>query len=127
MYRQQNIVFRFLQLVIQEGQRVIDKIYILVVKVINFRKTPIENAVVKIFRLEKEPISPEQWAENLRNGTSFKRLIFSRKTDASGTATAELISATYEVKVEGYAFAKILDVTQNEEILFVEPKKKWWA
>ena len=114
-------------MVIQEGQRVIDKIYILVVKVINFRKTPIENAVVKIFRLEKEPISPEQWAENLRNGTSFKRLIFSGKTDASGTATAELISATYEVKVEGYAFAKILDVTQNEEILFVEPKKKWWA
>jgi hypothetical protein len=126
MYRQQYIVFRFLQLIIQEAQRAIDNTHILTVKVINFKKIPIENAVVKIFRLEKEPISPEQWVENLRNGTSFNRLILSGKTDSNGTVTAELTSGTHEVKVEGYALGKIFDVTQNDEVLLTEPKKHWW-
>jgi len=127
MYRQQYTVARFLQLIIQEAQRAIDNTHLLNVKFINFKKIPIENAVVKIFRLEKEPISPEQWVENLRNGTSFKRLILSGKTDTNGILTAELISATYEVKVEGYGLGKIFDLAQNEEVLFIEPQKHWWV
>lgn len=127
MYKQQYTVARFLQLIIQEAQRAIDNTHLLNVKFINFKKIPIENAVVKIFRLEKEPISPEQWVENLRNGTSFKRLILSGKTDTNGILTAELISATYEVKVEGYGLGKIFDLAQNEEVLFIEPQKHWWV
>jgi hypothetical protein len=106
--------------------QVIEKTYTLVVRVVNFKKIPIENVNVKIFRLEKEGITLNQWAENLRNGSPFKRLILSMNTDNNGNVSAELPEGVYEANVELYGLNNVCDLTQNTEILLVEPKKHWW-
>jgi hypothetical protein len=105
----------------------LEKTFTLVVKVVDFKRNkPIQNANVKIFRIENEPITPKQWAENLKNGTPFKRLMISMNTDNYGKVTAELPEGVYETKAEKYGFAKGCDLKQNDEIVFVEPKKQWW-
>ena len=64
---------------------VIEKTCVLVVKLVDFqRNKPLKNVNVKVFRLETEPITPDQWAENLKNGAPFKRLILSANTDTTG-------------------------------------------
>jgi len=105
----------------------LEKTYTLVLRVVIFQKNaPIKNVNVKVFRLETEPITPKQWAENLKNGTSFKRLILSMNTDNTGKVTAELPEGVYEAKVEKYGLSKVCELKQNDEVLFVEPKKHWW-
>jgi formylglycine-generating enzyme required for sulfatase activity len=111
----------------QEVAVALEKTYVLVVSVVNFqRNKPIENVNVKVFRLEKTPITLKQWAENLKNGTPFKRLILSMNTDDNGNVTAELAEGSYEVKVEKYGLNKHFELTQNDKVLFIEPKKHWW-
>jgi hypothetical protein len=106
---------------------VLEKTHTLVVKVVDFqRNEPIKNVNVKVFRLEKEPITPKQWAENLKNGTPFTRLIFSKNTGNDGNVIAELTEGVYEVKVEKYGLGTVYELTQNVEVLFIEPKKHWW-
>jgi hypothetical protein len=105
----------------------LEKTYVLVVRVVNFqRNEPIKDVNAKVFRLEKEPISLDQWAENLKDGTPFKRLILSVNTDNNGNVTAELAEGVYEVKVEKYGLNKVFELTQNNKVLFIEPKKHWW-
>ncbi len=105
----------------------LEKAYVLVVSVVNFqRNKPIKNANVKVFRLEKEPITVKQWAENLKNGDPFKKLILSMSTDNNGNITAELTEGFYEAKVEEYGLRKAFELRQNANVLFVEPKKRWW-
>ena len=104
-----------------------EKNYTLVVKVVDFqRNKPIQNVNVKIFRLEKESITLKQWAENLKNGTPFKRLMISMNTDIHGKVTAELPEGVYETTVEKHGFAKMCDLKLNDEVVFTEPKKQWW-
>ena len=111
----------------QEVAVALEKTYVLVVRVVNFqRNKPIKDVNVKVFRLEKEPITLEQWAENLKNGTPFKRLMLSMNTDDNGNVTAELAEGSYEVKVEKYGLNKVCELTQNDSVLFIEPKKHWW-
>jgi hypothetical protein len=106
---------------------VLEKTYTLVLRVVNYQNNaPIKNVNVKVFRLETEPITPKQWAENLKNGTPFKRLILSMNTDNEGKVTAELPEGVYEAKVEKYGLSKICELKQNVEVLFIEPKKHWW-
>jgi len=104
----------------------LEKIHTLIVRVVNQSNKPIPNVNVKIFRLEKESITPQQWAENLKNGAPFKTLVISINTNNNGTVTAELPEGAYEAKLEGYGFDKICELTQNADILFIEPKKRWW-
>ena len=105
---------------------VLEKTYKLVVRAVNFRKDkPIKNVNVKVFRLEKEPITVEQWAENIKNGAPFKRLMLSKDTDDNGNVTAEFAEGVYEIHVENFGL-KVCELRQNAEILFVEPKKHWW-
>ena len=67
---------------------VLEKTYKLIVKVVGSQKNkPIKNVNVKVFRLEKEPITLKQWAENLKNGTPFKTLMLSMNTDGNGNVT----------------------------------------
>jgi hypothetical protein len=106
--------------------QVLEKTYTLVVRVVSFKNMPIENVNVKIFRLEKEGITLKQWGENLKNGSPFKRLILSRTTNNNGNVSAELPEGVYEAHVEQYGLSNVSDLTQNAEILFVEPKKHWW-
>lgn len=111
----------------QKVDEILEKAYVLVVKVVNLQKNkPIKNANVKVFRLEKEPITPAQWTENLKNGAPFKRLILSMNTANNGTVTAELTEGFYEVEVEKFVFNKVCELTQNDEVLFIQPKKHWW-
>ena len=98
----------------------------LIVRVVDFKKKPIQNVTVKVFKIEKGPITPEKWVENLKNGSPFKSLVFSMKTDENGAVTAELPQGTYEAKVEKNSFSKVCELTQNVEVLVVEPKKHWW-
>jgi hypothetical protein len=98
----------------------------LIVRVFDCQKKPIPNVKVNVFKIEKNPITPEQWVENLKNGSPFKRLVFSINTDNKGAITAELPQGTYEAKVEKYGFNQTCDLTQNVEVLVVEPKKHWW-
>ena len=103
-----------------------EKTYSLVVRVVEFqRNKPITNVNVKVFRIEKEAITPKQWAENLRNGTPFKTLMISMTTSNNGAVTVEFPEGVYEVKVEGYDLNKVCELTHNLEILFIEPKKHW--
>ena len=44
-------------------------------------------------------------------------------TDSDGDVTAELVEASYEVKVEKYGSKKPFELTQNNRVLFIEPKK----
>ena len=75
----------------QEVDIALEKTYMLVVGVVDFqRNKPIKNVNVKVFRLEKAPITLKQYAENLKNGTPFKRLVLSMNTDDNGNVTAEL-------------------------------------
>ena len=90
------------------------------------RNKSIQNVNIKIFKLEKESITLKQWAENLKNGTPFKRLMISMDTDNYGKVTAELSEGTYETRVEKYGFANVCDLKQNDEVVFIEPKKQWW-
>jgi hypothetical protein len=106
--------------------QVLEKTYTLVVRVISFKNKPIENVNVKFFRLEKEGITLKQWGENLRNGSPFKRLILSMNTDNNGDVSAELPGGVYEANVELFGLNNVCDLTQNAELLFVEPKKHWW-
>lgn len=99
----------------------------LVVKVVNFQKNkPIKNVNIKVFRLEKEPITLKHWAANLKNGVPFKTLMLSMNTDNNGNATAELAEGFYEVKVEEYGLSQACELRQNDSFLFIEPKKHWW-
>ncbi len=106
---------------------VIEKTYKLVVRAVNFQKDkPIKNVNVKVFKLEKEPITVEQWAENIKNnGAPFKRLMLSKNTDDNGNLTVELGEGVYEIHAENLGL-NVCDLKQDEEILFVEPKKHWW-
>jgi len=105
---------------------VLEKTYKLVVRAVNFQKDkPIKNVNIKVFRLEKEPITVEQWAENIKNGAPFKRLMLSKDTDDNGNVTAEFAEGVYEIHVENFGL-KVCELEQNAEILFVEPKKHWW-
>jgi formylglycine-generating enzyme required for sulfatase activity len=99
----------------------------LVVKIVDFKSNkPIQNVNVKVFRLEKEPITLKQWAENLKNGTPFKRLMISMNTDNHGKVTVELPECVYETTIEKYGFVRGCDLKQNDEVVFIEPKKQWW-
>ena len=110
----------------QKADAILEKIYVLVIKVVNFQKNePTKNANIKVFKLEKEPITPTQWAENLKNRSPFKRLILSMNTDNNGTVTAELTEGFYEVEVENFGI-RVLELKRNDEVLFIEPKKYWW-
>jgi hypothetical protein len=111
----------------QKVDEISQKTHVLIVKVVNFQKNkPTKNATVKVFRLEKEPLTLKQWTENLKNGSPFKRLIVSMNTDNNGTVTVELAEGSYEVEEEKLGFNKVFDLTQDDEILFIEPKKHWW-
>ena len=111
----------------QKVDVVLEKIYKLVVSVVSFQTNkPIENVSVKVFRLEKKPITLAEWAENLKNGTPFKKLVLSANTDNNGNVTADLAGDSYEVKVEKYDLSKVCELTQDDRILFIEPKKHWW-
>lgn len=104
-----------------------EKTHVLVVRVVDFKgKEPIENVGVKIFRLEKNPITIGQWAENLKNGSPFKRLMVSVNSDREGNVTAELAEGSYEIEVEKYGLTKVCELTQNESVVFAEPKQHWW-
>jgi 5-hydroxyisourate hydrolase-like protein (transthyretin family) len=106
---------------------VLEKIYRLTVKVVSSqRNKPIQDVNVKVFRVEKGPITPKQWIENLRNGTPFKTLMISMTTSNNGAVTVEFPEGVYEVKVEGYDLNQVCELTHNLEILFIEPKKHWW-
>jgi hypothetical protein len=105
----------------------LEKTYTLVLRVVNFQKDkPVQNVNVKVFKLETESVTLKQWAENLKNGTPFKRLMVSTNTDNNGNATVELTKGVYEAIVEKYGLSKVCELTQNEEVLFIEPKNHWW-
>jgi hypothetical protein len=106
---------------------VLEKIYRFTVKVVDSQRNKlIQDVNVKIFRVEKGPITPKQWAENLRNGTPFKTLMISANTDITGSVKAELPEGVYEAKVEAFGLNQVCELTQNLEALFIEPKKRWW-
>jgi hypothetical protein len=107
-------------------ESVLEKTHTLVAKVATYKSQPIQNVNVKVFKLEKEPITLKQWAENLKNGTPFKRLMLSMDTDVDGKVTVELAEGVYEVQVEKYGLSKVCELTKNDEVLFVEPKLHWW-
>ena len=113
-----------------ESQKVdgaLEKTYMLIVSVVDFQANiPITNVNVKVFRLEKTPISISEWTENLKNGTPFKKLMLSLNTDSNGIVTAKLAEGSYEAKVEKYNLSKVFELTQDDRIVFVEPKKHWW-
>ena len=104
----------------------LEKTYVLIVRVINFQNKLIKDVNVKVFRLEKAPITLQQWAENLKNGAPSKRLVLSMNTDNKGNVTAELAIGSYELKVEKYGLNKVCELMQNDSVLFIEPKKHWW-
>jgi formylglycine-generating enzyme required for sulfatase activity len=110
----------------QKVEDALEKTYILFVSVVTFKTNkPIENVNVKVFRLEKTPITLAEWAENLKNGTPFKKLILSMNTDKNGNVTAELAEGSYEAKVEKYNLSKVCELTQDDRILFIKPKEHW--
>jgi formylglycine-generating enzyme required for sulfatase activity len=119
-----------IQVFILDAQKVdvaLEKDYRLVVSVVSLQTNkPIKNVNVKVFRLEKTPITLAEWAENLKNGSPFKKLMFSMNTDNNGNVTAELAEGSYEVKVEEYTLSKVCELTHEDRILFIEPKKHWW-
>jgi formylglycine-generating enzyme required for sulfatase activity len=104
-----------------------EKTYMLVVRIASFRgNKPIKNVNVKVFMVEKTPITLQQWTENLKNGTPFKRLLFSMNTDNNGSVTAELGTGSYEVVIEKYGLKKACELSKDETIVFNAPKKRWW-
>jgi hypothetical protein len=106
---------------------ILEKIYRLTVKVVDSqRNKPIQDVNVKIFRVEKGPITPKQWAENLRNGTPYKTIMISTTTSSNGSVIVEFPEDIYEVIVKEYGLNQVCELTQNLEILFIEPKKHCW-
>ena len=106
---------------------VLEKTYRLIVRVVDYQRNKlIPDVNVKVFRIEKGPITPNQWAENLRNGTPFKTMITSMNTNSNGIVTVELPAGAYETTTEGYGSNQVCELSQDLEILFVEPKKHWW-
>ena len=105
----------------------LEKTYAIVVSVVNFqRNKPIKNVNVKVFKLEKEPITVSQWAENLRNGNPFERLMLSVNTDNDGNVNSQLAKGSYDLEVEIYGLTKVCELTKEDRVLFAEPKKHWW-
>ena len=102
------------------------KVSRLKVQVVDAKNQPKPDVEVKVFKLEKEPISPEQWTENLKNGAPFKSLISSINTDSNGEVTADFPIGTYEVIVEKCSFSQICELTQKVDVSVNEPKKRWW-
>ena len=107
-------------------EAVLEKTYTLTVRVVNCRNEPVKKLNVTVFKLEKEPITLKQWGENLKNGTPFQRLVLSTNTDDNGNVIAELPEGMYEVKVEKYCLIKACELKRNDEVVFAEPKKRWW-
>ena len=84
-----------------EVEPVLEKTHMLVVRVVDFqKKKPLKNVTVQVFKLEKEPITLKQWGENLKNGTPFKRLMFSMNTDDDGNVLLSLQRATTKLKLK---------------------------
>ena len=111
----------------QNVDDVLEKTYMFVVRLVNFKENKtIKNVNVRVFRLEMEPITLKQWAENLKNGSPFEKLILSMNTDDNDNVSAELAEGSYEVEVEKYGLSKVCELTQNDTVLFIEPKKYWW-
>lgn len=52
--------------------------------------------------------------------------MLSMNTDNNGNVAAELAEGFYEAEVEKYGFNKVCELTQNDGVLFIEPKKHWW-
>jgi hypothetical protein len=109
----------------QEADVALEKTYVLTVRVVDVRSNPIKNVNVKVFKLEKS-LTLEQWTENLKNGSPFKRLAASLNSDEDGTVTAMLTEGSYEVDVEKYRLIKVCELTKNDSVVFIEPKKRWW-
>jgi hypothetical protein len=111
----------------QKGDVALEETFNLVVNVIAFKTNkPLSNINVKVSRLEKTPIPTSEWLENLKNGSPFKKLILSMNTDNSGNVSAELTKGSYEAQIEEYGLSKGCELTHDERILFIEPKKHWW-
>jgi hypothetical protein len=105
----------------------LEKTYLLVVSVVNFQTNkPIADVNIKVFRLEKTPLTISEWTENLKNGDPFSKLMLSMNTDTNGIVTAKLAEGSYEVKVEKYNLSKVCELKQDDRIVFLEPKKHWW-
>lgn len=104
---------------------VLEKTYMLVVRVVDLGSKPIKDVNVKVLRLEKS-ITLEEWAENLKNGSPFKRLMLSMNSDNEGNVTAALAEGSYEIQVEKFGLREVCELTQNGQVVFVEPKKHWW-
>lgn len=107
-------------------ESVLEKTYTLTIRVVNCKKEPIKKLNIKVSKIEKEPITLKQWGENLKNGTPFQRLVLSTNTDDNGEVKVELPEGVYEVKVEKYCLSKGCELKQNDELVFAEPKKRWW-
>jgi hypothetical protein len=106
---------------------ILENTHTLVLRVVNCKENkPIKGINVKVFRLETESITLKQWAENLKNCSPFKRLIFSANTNNNGEVTVDLPDDIYEATVETCGLTKVCQLTKNAEVLFVEPKKHWW-
>jgi hypothetical protein len=105
----------------------LEKTHLLFVSVVSFKANkPIANVTVKVFRLEKTPLTISEWSENLKNGDPFSKLMLSINTDNHGIITAKLAEGFYEVKVEKYNLSRVCELMRDDKILFVEPKKHWW-
>jgi hypothetical protein len=104
-----------------------EKTYLLVVKLASFHgNKPIANVNIKVFMLEKAPITLNQWAENLKNGTPFKKLVISMNTEENGNISTNLAEGSYEVEVEKYDLRKVCELTKDENVVFIAPKEHWW-
>jgi hypothetical protein len=112
-------------LAILEGDVAAQKSNVLVVRILDSRGKPVKDENVKVFRMEKNA-TLEQYAENLKNGSPFKRLMLSVNSDNEGKITADLVEGNYEIKVEKIGSIKVCELTQNEQVDFNEPKKHWW-
>src|SRR5665648_479873 len=85
-----RIVVQAFKLISNEVDVALEKTYMIVIRVVDFRNNPLKDVNVKVFMLEKKPITIEQWGENLKNGSPFKRLILSMNSDATGSVTSKL-------------------------------------
>ncbi len=104
-----------------------EKTYMLVIRIASFHgNKPIKSLNIKVFMLEKASITLQQWTENLKNGTPFKRLVLSMTTDNNGLVTAELGAGSYEVVVEKYGLKRACELTKDETIILNAPKMRWW-
>jgi len=121
----QRIFVQAFKLITNEVNIALEKTYMIVIRVVDFRNNPIKEVNVKVFILENKPITIEQWGENLKNGSPFKRLILSKNSDATGSVTSELAEGSYEFVVEKFGSTKVCELKQNESVIFAESKKHW--